>query len=147
MATRPTTPGVYLQDQPCGGPSATGIYAAMSGCHLNIFVTGVGYVYYEIPHMLGIRMTGNPDTFKVEEYMLDFDAGLVPLRADPCRRQARICLSTSSQWPRAVRPKNEAVKCKAFPMYYYEDEFNEAIYCRVKDYKQEVMKRVDAIKA
>lgn len=32
-------------------------------------------------------------------------------------------------------------------MYYYEDEFNEAIYCRVKDYKEEVMKRVDAIKA
>ena len=31
MATRPTTPGVYLQDQPCGGPSATGIYAWSRG--------------------------------------------------------------------------------------------------------------------
>ena len=147
MATRPTTPGVYLQDQPCGGPSATGIYAAMSGCHLNIFVTGVGYVYYEIPHMLGIRMTGNPDTFKVEDYKLDFNAGVV-IEGKPMQEAGKDLFEyiIAVAEGREV-PKNEAVKCKAFPMYYYEDEFNEAIYCRVKDYKEEVMKRVDAIKA
>lgn len=147
MATRPTTPGVYVQDQPCGGPSATGIYAAMAGCHINVFVTGVGYVYFEIPHMLGIRMTGNPDTFKVPEYKLDFNAGVV-IEGKPMREAGKDLFEyiIAVAEGREV-PKSELDKCKAFPMYYYEDEFNGEIYCRVKDYKEEILKRVDSIKA
>lgn len=147
MATRPTTPGIYVQDQPCGGPSATGIYAAMSGCHINVFVTGVGYVYFEIPHMLGIRMTGNPDTFKVDEYKLDFNAGVV-IEGKPMKEAGKDLF----EYIVAVAEgrdttKNESIKCKAFPMYYYEDEFTGEVYCRVQDYKEEVMKRVNAVKA
>lgn len=147
MATRPTTPGVYVQDQPCGGPSATGIYAAMAGCHVNVFVTGVGYVYYEIPYMPGIRMTGNPETFKVKEYKLDFNAGVV-IEGKPMSEAGKdlfeyiIAVAEGRE-----EPKSETGKCLAFPMYYYEDEFTDEIYCRVKDYKEEIMKRVNAIKA
>ena len=47
----------------------------MCGCHVHVFVTGVGYVYYEIPYMPGIRMTGNSETFANPVYKLDFNAG------------------------------------------------------------------------
>ncbi len=147
MATRPTTPGVYVQDQPCGGPAATAIYGAMAGCHINVFVTGVGFVYYEVPYMLGIRMTGNPDTFKHDEYLLDFNAGVV-IEGKPMSEAGRDLFEyiIAVAEGREV-PKNEPLKCKAFPMYYYEDEFNGDRYCRIDNYKEEVMKQVNAIKA
>lgn len=146
VGTRPTTPGVYVQDQPCGGPAATAIYGAMAGCHINVFVTGVGYVYYEVPYMPGIRMTGNPDTFKHDEYLLDFNAGVV-IEGKPMSEAGKdlfeyiIAVAEGRE-----QTKNEAVKCLAFPMYYYEDEFKGERYCRIDNYKEEVMKQVNAIK-
>ncbi|MBQ8983028.1 MAG: UxaA family hydrolase [Lachnospiraceae bacterium] len=72
---RPGIPGVYLLDQRAGAPAATGIYGAMSGAHINVQVTGVGFLYDEIPHLLNIRETGNPETYKNSDYLLDFNAG------------------------------------------------------------------------
>lgn len=72
---RPGIPGVYLLDQRAGAPAATGIYGAMSGAHINVQVTGVGFLYDEIPQLLNIRETGNPETYRNPEYLLDFNAG------------------------------------------------------------------------
>nr|MCR5417614.1 altronate dehydratase family protein [Lachnospiraceae bacterium] len=70
----PAAPGVYLLDQECGAPASTGIYGAMSGAHINVLVSGVGYLYDEIPHLLNIRQTGNQD----------IDMGSRHSTVDPC---------------------------------------------------------------
>lgn len=147
MATRPTTPGVYLQDQPCGGPNGTGIYAAMCGCHMHVFVTGVGYVYYEIPYMPGVRMTGNPETFKHPEYKLDFNAGKV-MEGEPMSEVGKelfeyiIAVAEGRE-----TTKSEENKLLAFPMYYYADEFSELKgYYDIENNREAVMERVNSIK-
>lgn len=147
MATRPTTPGVYLQDQPCGGPNGTGIYAAMCGCHVHVFVTGVGYVYYEIPYMPGIRMTGNSETFANPVYKLDFNAGTAmeghPM-ADVGKELFEYIIAVAEG---REEPKTEKDKLLCFPMYYYADEFAELDgYYDIDKNRDMVQKKVQDIK-
>nr|MCR5053762.1 UxaA family hydrolase [Lachnospiraceae bacterium] len=117
----PGIPGVYLLDQRCGAPSSTGIYGAMSGAHINVLVSGVGFLYDEIPHLLNIRETGNPETFLKPEYLIDFDAGSA-LKGEPLeetgKRLFEFILDVASG--RAV-PKDEAKKEKALLIPYEGD--------------------------
>lgn len=145
---RPTIPGVYLQDQPCGCPLSTAAYAALSGCHLNVFVTGRGYVYQELPYMLSIRMTGNPETFREHpEYLLDFNAGTV-IEGKPMQEAGQelfdyiLAVASGDEVP-----KSEAAKNNAFEFFYYEDEFNDTICRRIWDYKKHLYEKIDAVKA
>ncbi len=147
MATRPMSPGVYLQDQPCGGPNGTAIYAAMSGCHVHVFVTGVGYVYYEVPFMPGIRMTGNSETFANPEYGLDFNAGIVlegKAMSEVGKELFEYIIAVAEG---RETPESEKNKLLAFPMYYYEDEFAELDgYYNIDKNRTEVIKKVDRTK-
>ena len=56
-------------------PPTTPLHASLQGAHMFIFTTSTGTLYYEIPHMVGIRSTGNEDTFNVPEFRKDFNAG------------------------------------------------------------------------
>ena len=141
LFTRPQTPGVYLQDQPCGGPSSTGIYGAFEGTHMNVFVTGVGYVYFEIPHMPNVRMTGNPVTFKEKDYKLDFNAGIV-IEGEPMEKAGKMLFDYLMDVAEGEEPKSEEGKIRAFNMYYYGDE----PCSRVLNYKEEMKKLVDIVK-
>lgn len=143
---RPTIPGVYIQDQLCSGALSTAVYAALSGCHINVFVTGDGFIYQELPYMPTIRMTGNPETYKDPQYLLDFNAGTV-LEGKPMAEAGQELF----EYILAVcegreHPKNQAQQCRAFIMYYYEDEFTAPRYNRIWDYKQHLLERVDAVK-
>ncbi len=147
MATRPTAPGVYLQDQPCGGPNGTGIYAAMSGCHIHVFVTGVGYVYYEIPYMPGIRMTGNSKTFADASYKLDFNAGTVLEGKEMSEVGKELFEFIIAVAEGRETTKSEKDKLLAFPMYYYADEFAELDgYYNIDKNRDQVIQKVNRIK-
>lgn len=147
MASRPTTPGVYLQDQPCGGPNGTGIYAAMCGCHIHVFVTGVGYVYYEIPYMPGIRMTGNPETFANPQYKLDFNAGTVIEGRTIQEVGKELFEYIVAVAEGREEPKSEENKLLAFPMYYYADEFSELDgYFDIDKNRDKVVEKVNRVK-
>ena len=104
IATVPRLPGAYVQDQPsCGGPSATAVYLAMARCPTSLSPAWA-LCTMRLPHMMTIRLTGNPETFRdhEQEYKLDFNAGVViDGKPSPCRRRARTCLSTSLPSPRA----------------------------------------------
>lgn len=147
MATRPAAPGVYLQDQPCGGPNGTGIYAAMCGCHMHVFVTGVGYVYYEIPYMPGVRMTGNSETFADPSYKLDFNAGTVLEGRPMSEVGAELFEYIIAVAEGREEPKSEQGKLLAFPMYYYADEFAELDgYYDIDKNREKVLEKVNSIK-
>ena len=140
VGARPTTPGVYVQDEPCNGPSATAVYAAMAGCHLNVFVTGVGFIYFEVPHMLSVRMTGNPETFQNEAYKLDFDAGIV-IQGTPLQEAGRQLFEylIAVAEGREV-PKSEKEKLNTFCFYYYDISDEEIPYQTVDNYVEEMKK-------
>ncbi|MBQ6260895.1 MAG: UxaA family hydrolase [Firmicutes bacterium] len=115
---KPERPGVWLQDQPCGGPSSTAIYGALSGVHLNILITGMGYVYHEIPNMPTIRLTGNPETFKVDTHKLDFDAGQA-LLGKTLQEVGDDLFEYIISVAEGKDPKCEERKIKYFMFYYY----------------------------
>ena len=118
---RPEIPGVYLLDQGCGAPASTGIYGAMSGAHINVLVSGVGFLYDEIPHLLNIRETGNPETFLKEEYLIDFNAGTAlgeETLEETGKRLYEFILDVASG--KAV-PKDEANKERSLTIPYEGD--------------------------
>ena len=149
IATRPAAPGVYVQDQPCGGPSATAVYLAMAGCHLNVFVTGVGIMYYELPHMMTIRLTGNPETFRdhEQEYKLDFNAGVV-IDGKPMQEAGKdlfeyiIAVAEGREIP-----KSEVDKLNYYCMYYYENGIEDTPYYYIQNYREQMKMQADRKKA
>ena len=108
---------------------------------MNVFVTGVGYVYFEIPHMPNVRMTGNPVTFKEKEYKLDFNAGIV-IEGEPMEKAGKMLFNYLMDVAEGEEPKSEAGKIRAFNMYYYGDEPAN----RVLNYKEDMKKLVDEVK-
>ncbi|MBO5153379.1 MAG: UxaA family hydrolase [Eubacterium sp.] len=143
---RPIAPGLYLLDQICGAPASTAAYGAMSGCHINVLVSGVGYIYDEIPHLLDIRMTGNPKTFQQPEFLLDFNAGraLEDLSLEETGKLLYEYIIAVAEG-REV-PQNEKEKSSAFIMPYPDDKFAGEEYILVQTYKEKHKEKVNAIK-
>ena len=142
----PTTPGVYVQNQPCGSPPSTGIYGALCGVHMNVFVTGVGYIYFEIPHMPNVRMTGNPETFKNKDYKLDFNAGVV-MEGTPMDQAGEDLFDYLMDVAEGkIEPKSEEGKNRAFLMCYYNDEPSPSDV-KLENYKEGCRRLVDRKKA
>jgi altronate dehydratase len=145
-AQKPDLPGVYLLDQPCGAPASTAAYGALSGCHINVLVSGVGFIYEEIPHLLDIRITGNPETFRQEQYRLDFNAGTA-LEGNSIEKTGKELYEyIISVAEGHVIPKNETMKCKAFTMFYPDDRYVGEEYIRVETFREKHKEKVDAIK-
>lgn len=142
----PTVPGIYILNQGSLTPYSTGMFAALCGAHLNVFVTGVGYVYYELAYMPVIRMTGNSKTFSKKEYKIDFNAGEV-IEGKPMSIVGQslfdyiVAVAEGKE-----EPQNEIGKVKAFCMYNDEDEYYQNEYCRYKAYRGNVLERVEKIR-
>ena len=71
---RPPHSGQWNNTIENGLPPTSAIYGSLQGAHMHVFTSSVGYLYYEIPHMVGIRVTGNEDTFNTKEFKMDFNA-------------------------------------------------------------------------
>ena len=146
VGDHPRIPGIYLQDQPSLTPYSTGMFAQLCGGHINVFVTGVGYVYYELTYMPVIRTTGNPVSFNTKEYKLDFNSGAV-MEGTPMSQVGQdlfdyiVAVAEGRE-----EPQSEIGKAKAFIMYNDEDEYYQNEYCRYKGYRNNVAAKVSSIK-
>ena len=150
---QPAGPGVWLPKHDSVWPPTTAIYGALSGAHMAVHVSGIGYIYYEIPHMICIRATGNPVTFGNEDFKFDFNAGTafdgVPIpEIGEALFEYIVRVAEGGE-----DPNTEPDKVKAFNMYYYnENEFGEKadrskmLYCKVDDYHEKYDKYTDRVK-
>lgn len=145
IGEKPTAPGLYLLDQQCGAPASTGAYGALSGCHINVLVSGVGFIYDEIPHLLDIRITGNPETFRHSEYKLDFNAGaaLEDKSLEETGKELYEYILAVAEGRRV--PQNETGKSRAFIMSYPNDRFAGEEYIRIENYQEKHRQKVAAI--
>lgn len=145
----PTRKGVWLPSQDSLWPCSTAIYGALSGAHLNILVTGLGYLYFELPHMPGIRLTGNPQTFREASYKLDFNAGIA-FEGVPLPKVGEMLFEYLLDVAEGKEdPRSEQGKLRAFNMFYYtENEFSadNMPYCKVTNYAGEMKAYIDAVK-
>ena len=125
---KPTGAGVWLPKHDSVWPPTTAIYGAMSGAHMNVLVSGLGDLYFELPHMLCIRATGNPSTYQKEELKLDFNAGIA-FEGKSIAEVGEILFEYLLRIAEGEEdPKSEHDKIRAFNMYYYtENEFGEGI--------------------
>lgn len=142
----PTIPGVYLLNQDCLNPASTGSYGILSGAHINVFVTGVGYVYEEIPIIPDIRITGNSESFKHKEFYLDFNAGTAledKTLATTGKDLFEFILSVASG---GVKLREEERKSHAFIMSYPKDDFFQPGEVSIDNFPEKHQEKVDAIK-
>ena len=150
---QPAGKGVWLPRHDSVWPPTSAIYGALSGAHMNILVTGIGFLYYELPHMPGVRVTGNPVTYDNEMYKIDFNAGL----AFEGKTIAEVGQMLFEYLIRVAEgeeePKTEENKERAFNMYYYtENEFGpgpgsgKKLYVSVKDYHKRCGEYTDSVK-
>ena len=150
---QPTGAGVWLPKHASIWPPTTAIYSALSGAHMSVHITGVGFLYFELPHMVCVRTTGNPETFSNDEYKLDFNAGMV----FDGRSIPEVGEILFEYLIRIVEgdeePKCEHNKERAFNMYYYtENEFGEEtdqsrmLYIFSGDYHEKRKQYTDSVK-
>jgi altronate dehydratase large subunit len=150
---QPTGKGVWLPKHDSVWPPTTAIYGSLSGAHLSVLNSGVGSLYFELPHMVCVRMTGNPETYENEDFKLDFNAGL----AFEGKTIAEIGEILFDYIIRVAQedecPKAEEDKIRAFNMYYYtENEFGDGIDrsrilpCIVKKYQEKCKQLTDLVK-
>ncbi|MCL1849642.1 MAG: altronate dehydratase family protein [Clostridiales bacterium] len=149
----PTGRGVWLPKHDSVWPPTSAIYGALSGAHMNILVTGLGFLYYELPHMLSVRVSGNPATYQNGDFKIDFNAGMAfddMSIADVGEMLFAYLVRVAEG---EEEPKTEADKERAFNMYYYtENEFGPAsdsskkLYCSVKDYQEKRKAYTDSVK-
>ena len=125
---QPAGKGVWLPRQKSVMPPTTAIYGSLSGAHMSILLTGVGYLYFELPHMICVRATGNPVTFNNETFKLDFNAGIV-FDDKSISEVGEILFEYLMRVAEGEEnPKTEHNKERAFNMYYYtESEFSDDI--------------------
>ncbi len=142
----PSIPGVYLLNQDCLNPASTGSYGILSGAHINVFVTGVGYVYEEIQIIPDIRITGNPETFKRKDYYLDFNAGTA-LKDKSLSETGKdlfdFILSVANG---DVSLREDERKSRAFIMSYPKDEYYKAGEVNIENYPEKHAQKVEGIK-
>jgi altronate dehydratase len=137
---------VYLLNQDCLNPASTGSYGILSGAHINVFVTGVGYVYEEIQIIPDIRITGNPETFKRKDYYLDFNAGTA-LKDKSLSETGKdlfdFILSVANG---DVSLREDERKSRAFIMSYPKDEYYKAGEVNIENYPEKHAQKVEGIK-
>jgi len=80
--------------------------------------TSAGYLYYEIPHLVGVRVTGNEDTFNTPEFNKDFNAGASLRDGVEATGEKLYQLILDAAEGKAVT-KTEENKQKVFHMWYY----------------------------
>ncbi|MCL2120826.1 MAG: altronate dehydratase family protein [Clostridiales bacterium] len=101
-----------------GLPPCAGIFGSLQGAHLHMITTSAGYLYYEIPHTVGIRVTGNEDTFHTPEFRKDFNAGAALREGIPETGEKLYQLILDAAEGKVVT-KTEENKQKVFHMWYY----------------------------
>ena len=149
---QPTEKGVWLPKHDSVWPPTTAIYSSLAGSHMSVLNTGVGFLYFELPHMLCIRTTGNTEAFENEEFKIDFNAGLAfekpisEVGEELFDYLIRIAEGDDN-------PNTEIDKIRAFNMYYYvENEFGDdrdltkMLVNRVTDYAAKCKAYTDSVK-
>ena len=99
-------------------PPTTALYASVQGAHMHIITTSAGFLYYEIPHMVGIRSTGNEDTFNIPEFKKDFNAGAAMRDGIPQTGEKLYELILDAAEGK-VETHTEKQKQRVFHMWYY----------------------------
>ncbi|MDR0469253.1 MAG: altronate dehydratase family protein [Peptococcaceae bacterium] len=149
----PTGKGVWLPKHDSVWPPTSAIYGSLSGAHINILVTGLGFLYYELPHMPSVRVSGNPETYQNEMFKIDFNAGIA-FEGKPITEVGEMLFKYLIRVAEGDEdPKTERGKERAFNMYYYtEREFGPGpgsgmkLYCSVKDYHKKCEEYTDLVK-
>ena len=150
---KPAGRGVWLPKQDSVWPPTTAIYGSLAGAHMSVLNTGVGFLYFELPHMPCIRTTGNPATFNNEVFKIDFNAGI----AFEGKTISEVGETLFDYLIKIAEgdddPIPEIDKERAFNMYYYtENEFgadtdrSRMLYCHVYDYKEKCKIYTDSVK-
>ena len=150
---RPTGRGVWLPKQDSVWPPTTAIYGSLAGAHMSVLNTGVGFLYFELPHMLCIRTSGNPATFNNEVFKIDFNAGMA-FEGKTISEVGEILFDYLFRIAEGDEtPITEIDKERAFNMYYYtENEFGadtdraRMLYCHVYDYHEKCKIYTDSVK-
>jgi len=150
---KPTGEGVWLPKHASVWPPTSAIYGALSGAHMSVHVSGLGNIYYELPHMICVRMTGNPETYNNKDFKFDFNAGIafdgktIP-EVGEALFEYLIRIAEGDD-----NPNTEPDKVRAFNMYYYtENEFGTGIdrsrilYCNVQDYHEKYNQYTNNVK-
>jgi altronate dehydratase len=149
---QPTGKGVWLPKHYSVWPPTTATYASLCGAHMSVLNTGIGFLYFEVPHLPCIRTTGNPVTFNNEDFRLDFDAGIAFNK--PISEAGEIFFDYLIRIAEGDDdPKTETDKDRAFNMYYYvENEFGEntdrsrMLPAGVLNYHEQRRKYTDSVK-
>jgi len=149
---QPTGKGVWLPKNYSVWSPSTAVYGSIGGAQMSVLNTGLGMLYYEMPHLLTVRTTGNPVTFQNKEFLLDFDAGIAFDK--PLAEVGEILLDYFIKVAEGeIEPNTEKDKVRAFNMYYYiEDEFGPTadrarmLPLGVKNYKENYKKLTDSVK-
>jgi altronate dehydratase large subunit len=115
---QPTRNGLWLTKFESSLPPGTATYGSLQGAHMYIHITSAGYLYYEIPHMVGIRVTGNEDTFNTPEFRKDFNCGASYRDGieETGEKLHQFILNVADG---KIATKCEANKSKVFHMWYY----------------------------
>ena len=150
---QPSGQGVWLLKHDSVWPPTSAIYGSLSGAHMSILVTGVGFLYFELPHMICVRATGNPATYDNEVFKIDFNAGIA-FEGKPISEVGEILFDYLIRIAEGEEePKAEQNKERAFNMYYYtENEFgketdrDKMLYCSVHDYHAKRKQYTDRVK-
>ena len=101
-----------------GLPPTTASYGSLQGAHLYLHTTSAGYLYYEIPHLVGIRVTGNEDTFNEPEFKKDFNAGAAFMEGIQKTGEKLYQLILDAAEGK-IETNTEKNKQKVFHMWYY----------------------------
>ena len=142
----PEIPGLYILDNKNSAPASTGQYGALSGAHIHIQVSGVGFIYDEVPILADIRVTGNPQSFKNPIYKLDFNAGEVfdgKSLSEIGEKLYKFILDVASG---NIETKSEIDKSLAITYNYQQSQFRGEEYILAETYKSKHKYKVDSIK-
>jgi altronate hydrolase len=101
-----------------GLPPTTACYGSLQGAHLYLHITSAGYLYYEIPHLVGIRVTGNEDTFNTPEFKKDFNAGIA-FREGIQKAGEKLYQLILDAAEGKLETNTEKNKSRVFHMWYY----------------------------
>ena len=149
---QPPHNGLWMNTHDNVSPPTSAIYGSVQGAHMHIMTTSAGFLYYEIPHMIGIRVTSNDETFNNPEYKKDFNA-FFALKDGVEKAGEKLYQLVLDVAEGKVIPKSEVDKQKVFHMWYHiTAEFggnmdrSGRIPSSSKDYAESVKKYTDLVK-
>ncbi|MCL2122252.1 MAG: altronate dehydratase family protein [Clostridiales bacterium] len=150
---QPAGKGIWLPMHDSVWPPTSAIYGSLSGAHMSVLNTGIGFLYFELPHMLCIRTTGNTETFNNPAFKLDFNAGIAA-EGKTVEETGELLFEYLIRIAEGdEEPKAEIDKVRAFNMYYYtENEFgaetdrSRILPASVTNYREQCRRYTDSIK-